>query len=164
MKVFDRYIWKAVDGAIFCAVFGMVVLIATQVATRVFGHSAPWTEELSRFLFIWTTFLGMATGFRYGNHPSMELLLGCFPNAVVRILRYLTPACAVVFFGIVCWFGLILIHQQIRYGEISPSLQVGMWVTTLPLILGSALAPIGAILHTLWPEDSETEQSPEEPA
>lgn len=164
MKVLDRYIWKAVDGAIFCAVFGMVVLIATQVATRMIGHSAPWTEELSRFLFIWTTFLGMATGFRHGNHPSMELLLAYFPDAVVRLLRLLTPVCAVVFFGIVCWFGLILIQQQIRYGEISPSLQIGMWVTTLPLILGSALASIGAIMHGFFPDDSEAENALEKSA
>jgi TRAP-type C4-dicarboxylate transport system permease small subunit len=103
----------------------------------------------------------MATGFRHGNHPAMELLLGYFPDAVVRLLRHLTPVCAVVFFGIVCWFGLILIQQQIRYGEISPSLQVGMWVTTLPLILGSALAPIGAVMNAFFPDASEAENEPE---
>lgn len=164
MKVFDRYIWKAVDGAIFCAVFGMVILIATQVVTRMIGQSAPWTEELSRFLFIWTTFLGMATGFRHGNHPSMGVLLACLPDAAVRVLRHLTPICALVFFGIVCWFGLGLIQQQIRFGEISPSLQVGMWVTTLPLILGSALAPLGAVMHSFFPEVSEAEGESEAPA
>lgn len=161
MKVFDRYVWKTVDGAIFCAVFGMVILIATQVVTRVIGQSAPWTEELSRFLFIWTTFLGMATGFRHGNHPSMGILLGCFPDAVVRALRHLTPICALVFFGIVSWFGLTLIQQQIRFGEISPSLQIGMWVTTLPLIIGSVLAPIGAIMNDLFPDVPEAEGKPE---
>jgi len=149
MKRFDRAVWLSVDAAIFVAVVGMVLLICTQVATRFFGQSAPWTEELSRFLFIWTTFLGMATGFRYGTHPSLGLFAEGLPWSVRKYLRLLTPLAALLFFSIVAWFGFKLFQQQIRFGEISPILQVGMWITTLPLIIGAVLAPIGAITHAL---------------
>ena len=149
MKRFDRAIWLVVDAAIFAAVVGMVLLICTQITTRLFGQSAPWTEELARFLFIWTTFLGMATGFRYGNHPSLGLFAEGLPWSVRKYLRLLTPLSALAFFSIVAWFGFKLLQQQIRFGEISPILQIGMWVTTLPLIIGAVLAPIGAITCVL---------------
>lgn len=158
MSIFDRYLWKAVNSLIFIAVFGMVVLIVTQVVTRALGHSNPWTEELSRFLFIWTTFLGMATGFRKANHPSVEFVILMFNKSVQRTLRHLTPICALIFFGLVFWYGVALFNQQIRNGEISPTLQVGMWVTTLPLILGAFLAPIGVIINVYFSNQVDQEE------
>lgn len=149
MREIDRALWWLVDAAIFIAVVGMVALICTQVTTRFLGHSAPWTEEMSRFLFIWTTFLGMATGFRYGTHPSLGLFAEGLAEGIQTYLRLLTPLSAVVFFSIVSWFGFKLMLQQIRFGEISPILQIGMWITTLPLIIGAVLAPIGAITHAV---------------
>jgi len=161
MKVFDRFLWRVVDGIIFVAVFGMVFLIVTQVTTRAVGHSSPWTEELSRFLFIWTTFLGMAVGFRQSNHPSVEFCVSMFHSSIQRLLRHLTPICAVVFFGLVGWYGVALLKQQIRFGEISPTLQIGMWVTTLPLVLGSVLAPIGVIVNTYFEKHVDEEEKTE---
>ena len=149
MRMIDRALWRLVDAAIFIAVVGMVILICIQVTTRFLGHSAPWTEELSRFLFIWTTFLGMATGFRYGTHPSLGLFAEGLPEPIQKYLRLLTPLSALVFFAIVSWFAFKLLQQQIRFGEISPILQIGMWITTLPLIIGAVLAPIGAITHAI---------------
>lgn len=149
MKRFDRAVWLVVDAAIFVAVVGMVLLICIQVATRFIGQSAPWTEELSRFLFIWTTFLGMATGFRYGTHPSLGLFAEGLPWSIRKYIRLLTPLAALVFFSIVAWFGFKLFRQQLRFGEISPILQIGMWITTLPLIIGAVLAPLGAITYAL---------------
>ena len=68
----DSLLWRIVDGAILIAVLGMVCLIALQVGSRFVDASIPWTEELSRFLFIWTIWLGLAASFRAGAHPSLE--------------------------------------------------------------------------------------------
>ena len=46
----------------FVIVLGLLVTVSCQALSRLTGASAPWTEELSRFLFIWTAFLGMASG------------------------------------------------------------------------------------------------------
>ena len=64
MGGFDRLIWRIVDGAILVAVLGMVALISLQVGSRLAGVSVPWTEELSRFMFIWTIWMGLAASFR----------------------------------------------------------------------------------------------------
>ena len=143
----DRAIWRLVDLAIFIAVLGMVVFIIIQVGSRLAGRSVPWTEELSRFLFFWTTYLGMAAGFRQGHHPSFGLLGAVLPRAAQRALTMVTPLAAAVFFGIVAYYGYGLLRQQITFGEMSPSLRIGMWVTTLPLVLGALLAIFGAAMH-----------------
>lgn len=145
----ERAIWLVVDIAIFCAVLGMVVLIVLQVVSRLAGNSFSWTEELARFLFIWTVWLGMASGFRRGYHPSLSLLSPFVPSRAQLMLRLLTPACAALFFGLVGRFGYDLLVQQVRFGEISPILQVGMWLATLPLLFGSGLAILGSFLRAL---------------
>ncbi len=149
MEKVDRAIWRLVDLAIFVAVLGMVVFIVIQVGSRLAGQSVPWTEELSRFLFLWTTYLGMAAGFRQGNHPSFGLLGALLPTAGQRALTLVTPVAAAVFFGIVSVYGLGLLRQQISFGEMSPILRIGMWLTTLPLVMGAVLAIFGAAMHAL---------------
>jgi TRAP-type C4-dicarboxylate transport system permease small subunit len=55
----------------------------------------------------------------------------------------------VILFAAVSWHGFWLLRQQIVFGEQSPILQVGMWVATLPLVLGAALSILGAVVDGL---------------
>ncbi len=142
----DRYIWRIVDGCLLVAVLAMVVAIGVQVISRVLNHSEPWTEELSRFLFIWTAFLGMATGFRTGEHPRVDVFVMMLPARVYRSLRFLTPVCALIFFGIAGWYGSTLLLQQLNFGETSPAMGIGMWIVTLPIVIGSLLSIVGAFV------------------
>ena len=47
------------------ALLAMIVIIIYQVFSRQLFHSTPsWAEELSLLLFVWTSFLGVAYGFK----------------------------------------------------------------------------------------------------
>jgi len=154
MKTIDRWIWQLVDAVLLIAITGMIGLIALQVVSRLIGNSAPWTEELSRFLFIWTIWFGVAASFRTGQHPAVTLLSDLFTHSATRRLFDLIPAlAAAALFAVVAWYGWDLLAQQVRFGESSPILRVGMWLTTLPLVIGSALAVVGALIHGLQGSD-----------
>lgn len=159
MGGFDRLIWRAVDAAILVAVLGMVALISLQVGSRLTGILFPWTEELSRFLFIWTIWMGLAASFRTGAHPSLQLIPETAPRPLLLTMRAAQLLACVTLFAVVGWHGWSLLNQQIRFGEQSPILRVGMWWATLPLVLGSALAILGAIVDSLRP----LPQAPTEP-
>lgn len=144
----DRLIWQAVNWLLFAAVAALFVAVSCQAASRLFGFIAPWTEELARFLFIWTAFLGMATGFRNGEHPRITLLTDMLP----RTLRWWVPVAlsaiaTTILFVIVGWYGAQLLIQRLTFGETSPVLGVGMWIATLPVVLGSILAVIGSLIE-----------------
>jgi TRAP-type C4-dicarboxylate transport system permease small subunit len=145
----DRLLWRSVDGAILIAVLGMVCLIALQVGSRFVDASIPWTEELSRFLFIWTIWLGLAASFRAGAHPSLDILSMAAPHRLRLFFRAVQVVATVLLFAAVSWHGLRLLRQQITFGEQSPILQVGMWAATLPLVLGAALSILGAVVDGL---------------
>lgn len=155
MDRIDRLLWRIVDGVILLAVLGMVCLIALQVGSRLTDASFPLTEELSRFLFIWTVWLGLAASFRAGAHPALDILPDNAPQGLRLVFRAVQTAATVALFSAVSWHGLALLRQQITFGEQSPILQIGMWWTTLPLVLGAALSIIGAIINGLRPAPAE---------
>ncbi len=56
---------------VLCSLFllTLVVLLFTQVVSRyVFSVSIPWTEELSRYVFLWMVFMGVSLGAKEGQH------------------------------------------------------------------------------------------------
>lgn len=156
MLQIDRLIWRAIDAVILVAVIGMVCLIALQVGSRWMGDSISWTEEVSRFLFIWTVWLGLAASFRAGVHPAINLVPEGTSGVVGLVFRLVPALATVILFSAVSWYGYGLLRQQIRFGEQSAILQIGMWWSTLPLVLGSVLSIIGVLVAAVrGPEVTE---------
>ncbi len=90
MNLLRRTIDRVVDGATILLILSMVVIVFAQVFFRyVVKDSPPWTEEFSRFNFIWLTFLGAVAVFRRKNHLVIDTLVMFLPTSVTRILNVL---------------------------------------------------------------------------
>src|SRR5256714_3976984 len=76
------------------ATVGVLVLpVSLQIVSR-YTHLIPsyiWTEELSRFLFIWMIMLGAMVGIKEGTHFEVDIWpeLGRRANAMLRIVSNL---------------------------------------------------------------------------
>jgi TRAP-type C4-dicarboxylate transport system permease small subunit len=71
----------------------LVVPVTLQIVAR-YTHLIPsyiWTEEMSRFLFIWMIMLGAMIGIREGTHFEVDVWpeLGRRANAALRIVSHL---------------------------------------------------------------------------
>lgn len=150
----DRGLWLAVDALLFLCVAGMLVAVAVQVVSRFAGASLPWTEELSRLLFIWTAFLGMAVGFRRVEHPRITLLVDRLPPVLVKVAVHLYAWAGVAFFALVGWYAVALVQQQFRVGETSPVLGIGMYLASLPAALAAGLAIVAHLITVYADPDS----------
>jgi TRAP-type C4-dicarboxylate transport system permease small subunit len=70
---------KIVDWFAALAVMVMTSLVFFQVANRyVIGWVVPWTEEVSRILFIWTTFVGAYIALKKNSHIAVETFFNRF--------------------------------------------------------------------------------------
>ena len=68
-----------------------IVVVTAQVVWRyAFNNSLVWTEELSRYLFVWMTFVGAALAVKESSHIRVSLLVDCLP---ARVRRWLAIGC-----------------------------------------------------------------------
>ena len=91
----------------------LVVPVSLQIISRYTQLIPPyiWTEELSRFLFIWMVMLGAMIGIREGTHFEVDVWpeLGPRANALLRIVSHL----------FVLLFALVFLYwgtQFVRFG------------------------------------------------
>lgn len=78
----------------------MVVLVFTNVVMRyAFNSGITISEELSRWLFVWSTFLGAVVALKDGRHLGTEMLIAHLP----RRLRKLCQAVGYVLMLFACW-------------------------------------------------------------
>lgn len=64
---------------------GNVLLVFLQVIMRtVFKHSLTWSEELSRYIFIWQIWLGASIALKYNEHIRVTLIYSLVKNGKVK--------------------------------------------------------------------------------
>jgi len=86
--------------AFFLATF--TILVFLQVLTRfVIQISLPWTEELSRYFFIWMVFAGCTVGVRRRLHYQILFIMNWLPEAKKRILEGFVDISIILFFFLI---------------------------------------------------------------
>ena len=83
LKKFDEISYIAV-----CASMGlMAFIVSVQVILRYFfSHSIDSADELSRLFFVWTMFLAIPHGLKYGSHVGIDFLFNNFYLKKKKIL------------------------------------------------------------------------------
>lgn len=77
----------------------MGIVLFLQVIFRYFlGIPLMWSEELSRYLQIWLTFLGIGYGIRNSSHISMVLVYEKLPKKVQVVVSILSNIVIMVCF------------------------------------------------------------------
>lgn len=124
-----------------CLAWGVLALtvlsIANVVARSLFGESLASAEELSRFLMIWITFVGVGYGASRGRHVRMTALYDALSaRARKRCMLLVTFGTSALCF----WFGLLAtdyVFGTVRaLGAVSPVLEIPKWIVFLAAPLG----------------------------
>jgi len=104
---------------------------------------ASWTEEVSRYLMIWSVFVGGAVAARSGKLIGVEALVTYLPAVLGRSLKYISHALSLVFYGVLCWVGL----EWIEFGESqnSPVLQMPLTYLHASMTVGGVLLIINTL-------------------
>ncbi|MDR2528622.1 MAG: TRAP transporter small permease [Synergistaceae bacterium] len=103
----------------------MVAIIVVQVIARyVLGSSLSWTEETSRFFFIWIVLLGTMIGVHDGSHVAVEFLLNWMPKPLSRFIKWVYTLCLCVLAGVMIGYGIDLtISVSV---QLSPATRISM--------------------------------------
>lgn len=142
MKKISNAVEKICGAMIVFSFSVMIVACVLQVFTRyVLNTSLSWTEELARYMFIWSNLLGAAICVRWGSHATVTAVFDLFPARVQRALRILIQA-------VVAGLSLLLAIYGFRVAyvtriETSPALKISM-------SLINAAVPVSGILMVVF--------------
>lgn len=74
VKQIDKIINTLISYAAVAMLSVMSVVVFAQVVFRMVHASIPWSEEVSKYLLVWCTFLGAALCVRRKSLVGLELL------------------------------------------------------------------------------------------
>lgn len=143
-KVFDKIqnVMSIASGICLVLMLGVVFL---QTFTRfVIFYSLPWSEELSRYLFMTMILLGINVGIKQNLMVRIDILDNYLNDTARKVLELLRQGVALFVSGIFFYstFNLVRIGKY----QVSPAMQLPMHFIYSILLLGFLLATISVLL------------------
>lgn len=147
----DSFLGKLVYGYdkleeyVLCAslVFTTLVVFAQVIMRSVFNSSLTWSEELTRYIFIWQIWMGVSIAQRDKAHIKVELLNTFVKNEKVRAVVDVVATLIWIAFNIFLVVkGSELVQQMIQRGNVSGAMR-------MPMYLVYAVLPISSFILTL---------------
>lgn len=124
-----------------CILFSISFLLLLQIIARyIFQSSFPWSEELVRYLFIWSTFIGIPYCIKEGTSLKITQLTD---KLSLRLQAYIFLANKIIlllFFSIITIFSFFVTYSTYLSGQTSPALELPMWIVYASVFIASLLS------------------------
>ena len=142
----------------------MVVFICGQVFTRyVLQIAMSWTEEISRYLFIWTVYVGISFGIKKNRHICIDVVYNLLPEKQARSFAFIGDALFLAFALFIVSKGSEVFLRIVESGQTSPACEIPMWIVYGALPFGMALSSL-RIVQNIYRRAKEVRQATGRPA
>lgn len=93
----DKLVRKSIEWTLIIFLGSMVVLVFGNVVLRYgFNSGIVFSEEVSRFLFMWVTLLAAMLALQEGAHLGMTTIVASLPVKGQRIVRFISDSLMLV--------------------------------------------------------------------
>ncbi len=116
-----------------------LVTFAAVVMRYTTGSGLDWAQELTIYLFIWMAKFGAAYGVRTGIHIGVDFLVNWVRPSIRRKMIILALSLGAFFTGSIAFFGARWVIFIYGTGQVSPDLEMPMWIVYLAIPFGSGL-------------------------
>jgi TRAP-type C4-dicarboxylate transport system permease small subunit len=126
---------RTAEAACAVMVLFMTLVVAAQVICRyLLAASLTWSEEASRYLLVWITFLGASAAFKRGMHTGFDAAVRTLAPGARRAARLVTLLAIVTFLTITGLKGMQL--ALFNMAQWSPAMRLPMGTVYLAIPAG----------------------------
>jgi TRAP-type C4-dicarboxylate transport system permease small subunit len=141
-------LFKAIEALLAALLLGIVLMVFGNVVLRyAFNSGIVVSEELSRFFFVWLTFIGAIVAMRDGTHLGMD-------NVVSKLARRGKIVCLTLCQGLILLCCAMLFWGTWRQHEINATNMAPVTGLSMIWVFGVGYLTSAAItvhaLHKLW--------------
>lgn len=126
-----------------------LIVFAGVVSRYCFGFTPIWGEELSRFLVVWSIFIGVSIGVRKSQHIGVDAFIRFLPHNLKIASECLLNLIGIVVIGILVYNSLDFIKQTIEFDQLSPAMRLPMYIPYLAMPVGLCLSIIRFIQNII---------------
>ena len=138
MKKISEKINRYVEYITAVLLFIMVVIISLQVFCRhVLDNSLSWSEEVSRYLFIWITLLAISVGVKRGFLVSIDFLVDKLKGASKKTIEIICSLLILAFSLVMMVYGYEIATKVAS--QLSPALRISMTYVYFSIPVSGAL-------------------------
>ena len=85
----------------------MVIITGAQIICRTWFTALTWSDEVTRYLLIWSTFLGATVVYRSNSHISVTLVQDAVKPKTAKALRVAVHAICFVLFAVLFYYSTL---------------------------------------------------------
>ncbi|MBR2539505.1 MAG: TRAP transporter small permease [Mogibacterium sp.] len=132
-KWLDHYLEEFILAVL---LLGMALIMGIQVFSRfALKESLSWTEELTRYLFIWSGFISVSYCSKRCISIKIEQFVARFSRRNKAIIKVVNHTFELAFFFYMIPFAWSYMMSAVESGQVSPALSIPMYyVQAAPLV------------------------------
>jgi TRAP-type C4-dicarboxylate transport system permease small subunit len=143
MNLVFTVVKKLEDALCILGISALLGLVSMQVVGRFLPWSFPWTEELARYVFIWTVMIGISYATRAREHVALLLGDQVLGRRGVFVVHAASGFCSLAFFVAMAVLGANQTSLQFSGNNAAYSLELPLWTVWLSV-------PVGMLLSAIW--------------
>lgn len=120
----------------------MVLTIFFQVIARyVLNQPLAWSEELARYIFVWSVWLAVPYTVTKGRHIRLEIISDMLGNKAKFVMDMLFFLVSAAFFAYVGYHSVGVVQGIAKMKQVTPAMQIPKYLCYMSL-------PVGCFLGT----------------
>lgn len=138
------------------------LIIFGQVVSRYgFNYTPIWSEELSRFLIVWSIFIGVSIGVRNNQHIGVDAIIRFLPHGLKVAAEVLLNLIGIVVLGVLIYTSIEFIGHTREFEQLSPAMRMPMYIPYLAMPVGLTLSIVHFIhnIVKLFTQPDQAEQA-----
>lgn len=144
--------YKNLEEVILCILLTVLVCVSgLQVVARyLFNNSLTWSEELCRYLYVWTGFITISFVIKRGTIIKIDTVIMFLPERVKKVLDVVTSLISLAVVSVLFRNAIMIVQKAMASGQTSAAMELPMWIVYMGPAIGFLLAIIRLIEHLIF--------------
>jgi TRAP-type C4-dicarboxylate transport system permease small subunit len=97
------------------------------------GEPLVWSDELARYLFVWTSFLGWIVAARRRSHLAIDMAATRLPPPARAALRIVGALAGIAFAALLVWYGVSIVRRTLDVDTTTLFFSMGVVYAIVPV-------------------------------
>jgi TRAP-type C4-dicarboxylate transport system permease small subunit len=121
----------------------MVFFTSLQIICRVFFNALSWSEEITRYLLVYSTFFGAASVYKKNGHISVLVVQQLLPPRFQKYAIVFVNLLCTALFGVAVFYGFR--YMSLQGNQLSAALRIPMKYLYMSIPVGFSFMIVHSI-------------------